>query len=205
MSEHAVDRWRELTEPTATVARSASNAWWGMVLIVATEGALFAVMLASYFYIRWQADGGWPPDGKDPALLRPSLIAAALVLSATTMALAEAGIRRGSTRRLTAGLLATLALGGAFVALQSIDYVAKLPDTSPQDGAYDSLTYVITGAHAVHVVVGMLLLMWIQGRAWTGAYDERRHVGVDVIALYWYFLVAVELTIYASLFISPYL
>lgn len=203
MSADPVSRWRGLTEPTATPApRSASSAWWGMLLLVATEATLFAVMIASYFYIRWQTDGDWPPGGTPPELLRPTLIAAALVLSAGTMAFAEAGVRRGSTGRLTAGLLGTLLFASAFLALQTIDYVVKLPASAPQDGAYESLVYVITGAHVVHVALGALLLVWIQGRAWTGAYDHRRHVGVDVVALYWYFLVAVEIAVYLALYIS---
>lgn len=204
MSADPISRWRGLTQPTATAApRSASNAWWGMALVVATEATLFAVMLASYFYVRWRTEGGWPPGGKPPPeLLRPSLIAGALVLSAAPMAFAEAAIRRGSTRRLIVGLLGTLLGAAAFLALQSIDYVAKLPASAPQDDAYESLTYAITGAHAVHVAIGVLLLLWIGGRALAGAYDERRHVGVDVVALYWYFLVVVEIAIYLSLFIS---
>ena len=38
-------------------------AWWGMLLLIATEAALFALLLASYFYVKFQSEGPWPPDG----------------------------------------------------------------------------------------------------------------------------------------------
>lgn len=207
MSGHAVDRWREITQPTATPARrSSSLAWWGMVWVVATEATLFGVLLSSYFWIRWQTDGGWPPAGlAEPELLLPTLFTGALLLSALTMALAGRGVRRGRTGVLTAGLLATLALAGAYGVLQTLDWLAKLEHFTPRDNAYGALVYTITGAHAAHVALGMLFLLWVQVRAWQGAYAPHRHVGVQVAGLYWYFVIVVAAAVYLSLTVSPYI
>ena len=40
-----------------------SSGWWGMVTLLATETALFAYLLFSYFYIASQSGGAWPPGG----------------------------------------------------------------------------------------------------------------------------------------------
>ena len=45
------------------------SGWWGMILLIATEATLFALLLAAYFYLRFTADGAWPPDGlADPKI-----------------------------------------------------------------------------------------------------------------------------------------
>ena len=196
---------RRATEPTTEAApRSASNGWWGMVLLVATEATLFAVLLASYFYIRFKTSGGWPPDGiSDPKLLRAFVMTVLLAGSAVFMYAAETGIRRGSQRALVVGLGATFLLGLAFLGLQVWETVVIAREFTPKTDAYGSLVFTITGAHSAHLVVGLLLVIWIQARAWFGAYSPRRHLGVQMAAIYWYFVVAVQLAIFVSLYLTP--
>ena len=196
---------RRATEPTTEAApRSASNGWWGMVLLVATEATLFAVLLASYFYIRFKTSGGWPPDGiSDPKLLRAFVMTVLLAGSAVFMYAAETGIRRGSQRALVVGLGATFLLGLAFLGLQVWETVVVAREFTPKTDAYGSLVFTITGAHSAHLVVGLLLVIWIQARAWFGAYSPRRHLGVQMAAIYWYFVVAVQLAIFVSLYLTP--
>lgn len=207
MSEQAVPRWRRITEPTATPKpRAASLAWWGMLLVVATEATLFAVLLSSYFWTRWQTDTGWPPgDIPDPKLLYASLYTGVLLVSAGTMALADVSVHRGRTGVVAASLLATVLLGGAFIGLQVLDWLEKLTISTPPEEAYTALVFTITGAHTVHVVFGMLLLLWVLARALAGAYGPGRGTGVHVAGLYWYFAVAVAVAVYASLILTPYI
>jgi len=61
----------------------------------------------------------------------------------------------------------------------------------------------VTGAHSAHLVAGLLLVAWIQVRAWFGVYSQRRHLGVQMAAIYWYFVVAVQLAIFVSLYLTP--
>ena len=184
--------------------RSESNAWWGMVLLIATEATLFAVLLSSYFYIRFETTGGWPPDGiADPKLARAALMTTVLALSALFVHAGESGIRRGSRRALVAGLGAGFVLGGIFLALQIWETDVVSQDFTPRTNAYGSLFFTITGAHAAHLAAGLLLLAWIQLRAWARAYTPRRHLGVQMAAIYWHFVVIVQLVIFATLYLSP--
>jgi heme/copper-type cytochrome/quinol oxidase subunit 3 len=189
---------------TPIPARSASNGWWGMVLLIATEATLFAVLLASYFYVRFKTSGGWPPDGiGDPRLLRAAVMTVLLAASSLFVHAAEAGIRRGSQRALVGGLAVGFLLGLAFLGLQiwETDVVAK--EFTPRTDAYGSFFFTITGAHSAHLVAGLLLVAWIQVRGWLGAYSPRRHLGVQMAAVYWHFVVAVQLAIFATLYLSP--
>lgn len=201
----AVAYARRVTEPTAAAApRSASNGWWGMVLFVATEATLFAVLLASYFYVRFKTTGGWPPDGiSDPKLLRAVVMTILLVASSLFVHAAESGIRRGSRRALVLGLAGGFLLGLAFFGLQLWETVVVAREFTPKTDTYGSLFFTITGAHSAHLVVGLLLVAWIQVRAWFGAYTQRRHLGVQMAAIYWHFVVVLQVAIFATLYLSP--
>jgi heme/copper-type cytochrome/quinol oxidase subunit 3 len=201
----AVAYARRVTEPTVEAApRSASNGWWGMVLFVATEATLFAVLLASYFYIRFKTTGGWPPDGiADPKLLRAVVMTVLLAVSSFFVHAAESGIRRGSQRALVLGLAGGFLLGLAFLGLQIWETVVVSDEFTPKTNTYGSLFFTITGAHSAHLAVGLLLVAWIQVRGWFGAYTPRRHLGVQMAAIYWHFVVVLQVAIFATLYLSP--
>jgi cytochrome c oxidase subunit 3 len=206
-SDPVVARWRELTEDTALPApRGASLAWWGMVMLVLTEGTLFAVLVASYFYLRWKTQSGWPPDGMpDPKLARPSVYTGVLMASGVTMAAAQVAARRGRQAALGWTLGLTVLAGLAFLGLLAWDLAEKTRDFVPQTNAYASLVYTLNGAHGAHAAVGVLLLGWITVRAWRGAYGPDRHVAVSVVGLYWQFVVVLAVVVYLTVVLSPYL
>jgi heme/copper-type cytochrome/quinol oxidase subunit 3 len=180
--------------------------WWGMLVVIATEAALFAILLASYFFVRFTTPGPWPPDGiAEPKLLKPLVMTVLLMASSATVYAAELGIRAGNRRRLHAGIAATFLLGTSFLVLQGFEYDEKLQEFDPQTDAYGSFFYTITGLHGSHVVVGLLLLAWTQFFAWRGAYAAENHVAVQVSALYWHFVHAVWLFVFASLYLAPLL
>jgi cytochrome c oxidase subunit 3 len=57
-----------------------------MVLLITTEAAFFAVLLASYFYVRFAGGGPWPPEGiEDPKLTKPLIMTALLLSSSAPM------------------------------------------------------------------------------------------------------------------------
>ena len=195
-----------VAETTLARPRSTSNGWWAMVLLIATEATLFAVLIASYFYLRFQTSGGWPPDGlSDPKLVRAAVMTAVLAASSVLVHTAEAGIRRGSRTALVSGLAFGFLLGLAFFGLQiwETDVVAR--ELSPRTNAYGSLFFTITGAHSAHLAAGLLLVAWVELRAWAGSYSPRRHLGVQVAAIYWHFVVVTQLAIFATLYLSPLL
>ncbi|HWC33128.1 MAG TPA: cytochrome c oxidase subunit 3 [Actinomycetota bacterium] len=203
---HAL-RARRLTGPTATAApRASSNGWWGMMLLIATEATLFAVVIASYYYLSWRSDLGWPQgDIAEPKLERPIAMTVVLFASSMPMFVAETGIRRGKQTRLRIGLGATFLLGVAFLALQGWEYSVKVKEFTPETNAYASLFYVITGLHGSHVLAGLLVLAWVQVRAWRGAYGVERHLGVQMGAVYWHFVDAVWAVIFPTIYVYPHL
>jgi heme/copper-type cytochrome/quinol oxidase subunit 3 len=175
-----------------------------MLLLIATEATIFALLLVSYFYDQIESTGPWPPDGiPEPKLLVPAVMTALLMASSVPTYLADASIRRGEVDRLRLYLASTLLLGAAFLALQAWEYSDKLDLFRPQTNAYGSFFYTITGLHGAHVIVGLLLLGWVLVWAFRGRYGADRHLAVEISSLYWHFVHVVWLFVFLSLYLSP--
>jgi heme/copper-type cytochrome/quinol oxidase subunit 3 len=200
-----------VSEPTrstrATSAVSASYAarrrlsfplgWWGVMLLVATETAFFGTLIASYFYLRLKATQ-WPPAGIDPPdVTAPLILTGVLIASCVPMFLATRAARSAHPRRAWLLLLAALALQATYLGVQIHLFASDLDKFQPDDNAYGSIYFTLLGAHHLHVLVGILMVVWLLARlAW--GLTNYRVVAVWVVAIYWYFVsvaaVAVVLT-----------
>ncbi|MFR9778594.1 heme-copper oxidase subunit III [Micromonospora sp. MS34] len=181
--------------------------WWGMVMFVVTEATLFACLLGSYFYLRFQYGPQWPPDGIDaPKLLTPLVMTAVLLPSSLPVVWAERGIRRGQRWRLRSGLAATMVLGVTFLALFAGEYAEKLKHFTMTTDAYGSLFYLITGFHGLHVLVGLTMIGWLLAASLRGgSFGVHRHERVRNAAIYWHFVDAVWVAILFTIYLSPHL
>jgi cytochrome c oxidase subunit I+III len=178
-----------------------SVGWWGMAGVIATEGAFFAYLLFSYFYLASQSTNAWPSFVPDLRL--PAINTAILVASSATMIWAERAVRSGRTTRGRIGLAITVVLGALFLAFQIYEYTRK--SLSPTHDAYASLFYTITGFHGAHVLVGLIMLVVVLVRALRGHFSAERHEAVSNVAMYWHFVDAVWLAVFTSLYVSPLL
>lgn len=174
---------------------------WGMVLFIVTEASLFASLIAGYFYLQSNASE-WPPDGMpDPELLLPLIGTALLLGSSLPMWWADRSIARGDSVGLRLGLLLGFLLGAAFLGVQVFEYSRKTFDIDTN--TYGSLFYTITGLHGLHVLIGLLMNLYVQVRAWLGHFTARRRLAVQNAVLYWHFVDAVWIVILATVYFSP--
>ncbi len=173
--------------------------WWGMMVLLATEAALFSYLLASYFYVGVQHPS-WPSSGPLPlALVAPNT--ALLVASSGAAWWADRGAQAGRRGRLIGGLALTIAMGAVFLGVQSVEW-SRL-EFRPQTDAYGSLFFTITGLHGLHVFAGLLALTHALLRALTGAFAPGRTLEVNNVILYWHFVDVVWLVVFTSLYLAP--
>jgi len=195
----------ELLPNEASGARSI--AWWGMVLFIATEATLFGLLILSYWYLRFRSGPVWPPKGIEaPSLKLPLIMSAILWSSSIPVHIAERAIRKGDRTRMRAGLLIGFLLGLTFLLLQIVaEYPHALKVSPPSSGAYGTLFFSLTGLHGMHVAVGLLISLWVQVRAWRGAFSAGRHVSVQNFAWYWHFVDTVWVFVLATIYLAPHL
>ena len=187
--------------PVGTAVEAHPPGQWGMLLLIATESALFGCLLFSYFYLGARAPA-WPPSGP-PELTLASINTVLLLSSSAALHWGERGIRRGHVGRLRAGLALTIVLGAVFLSLQGIEYHRQ--SLTPATDAYSSAFYTVTGVHGAHVLVGLVVLAVLSVMAARGKFDKADHAYVSNAALYWHFVDAVWLAVFSSLYLAPHL
>ena len=186
-----------VTEAAARVERrrrSQPAGWWGMALVIATEFTLFASLIASYFYLRFQ-NSAWPPAGiEDPSVTLPAVFTGMLVATCVPVYGAVQAARAG--RRWAAwGLIAlALVVQATYLGLQIWLFVDDLNSFSPTETAYGSIYFALLGIHHVHVAVGLLLDVWLLGVLAFGL-TSYRLLALRVIAMYWYFVAGVAVLV----------
>jgi heme/copper-type cytochrome/quinol oxidase subunit 3 len=189
-------------EESARALSGRSTAWWGVVVLILTEGMIFATLLSSYLFIR-AASKEWPPPPIEvPELTKIWFFTAILLGSSLPMAIAEHGIAKGNVRRLKVGLTMVLVMGVTFFCYLIYEY--RQLKFGIRDNAYGTLFYSITGLHGAHVVGGLLMISLLLVKTWMGKFSAERHVTVQVVAMYWHFVDGVWVFVFSTLYLSPH-
>ena len=155
----------------------------GMFYGIGSIVSLFGTM-AAMLTIRWVGSSEWRPI-RLPGILYANTIV--LVLSSFALQLAR--IHADDARRFARYVAATFALGLVFVAGQLIAWRQLLAD-----GVYvtsnpgSALFYTMTAAHAVHLLGGILALLWLVSRARHLRTNGKLGLAAEVVGIYWHFM-----------------
>ena len=191
---------QRLDLPVGSIGRHA-NGWWGMMMLIVTEGALFVYLLFAYYYAAVQHGRNWlPEDLPDFKLSLPDTLV--LLLSSVVVWRGEQLLKQGRSSGLTAVYLAVAALMGiVFVAVQAAEWHGK--KFTPFSGSYGSLYYTITGFHMLHVLAGVLILLTLSLWCALGYFNRIRSAPVSIGAIYWHFVDAIWLVLFFTFYITP--
>jgi len=101
-------------------------------------------------------------------------------------------------------LIATTALGAAFISSQILAWVALVNRGLYMSGnPYAGFFYILTAVHAVHVVGGITALGSVLLRTWTPTEDrvalQRRAAIAKVVGWYWHFMGALWVVLFVLL------
>jgi cytochrome c oxidase subunit 3 len=170
----------------------------GMWLFLATEILLFTALFAAYGVYRYLYAHAFAEASRGLETWMGGVNTFVLVTSSLTVALGLDAATKGRTRR-TAGLFfASIGLGLVFMALKAVEYRhhflhGELPGrlysghlASAGGAMFFALYFLITGLHALHVIIGMTVLGVIGVKAWRGAYSAEYHTPVELGGLYWH-------------------
>jgi cytochrome c oxidase subunit 3 len=174
-----------------------------MAIFLVSLSILFAASLVAVVLVRARAPQ-WIPAGAAP--LPWGLWASTVVLlgSGASMQGAVAAIRRGKQPVSARLLVATLILGVTFLVLQGLNWRRMLVEDAllATESLYAWSFYVLTALHALHVVGGLVPLAITTRRAARGAYSWADFQGVRLVAMYWHFLHAVWIVLFAVLLLA---
>jgi cytochrome c oxidase subunit 3 len=151
-----------------------------------------------------------------------------LLGSSFTMALAVRAAALGQRKRIFGFLLATILLGSVFLGVKLVEYREKI-EPCRGDGPYAgclfpgerfdaaavhlqgtdgqhaqlffSLYFGMTGLHALHMIIGIPIIVLIGALAWRGRYGPAYHTPVEIVGLYWHFVDIIWIFLFPLLYL----
>ncbi|MDX1979269.1 MAG: cytochrome c oxidase subunit 3 family protein [Bryobacteraceae bacterium] len=186
----------------------------GMWLFLLTEVMFFGGMFGAYAVYR-----AWSPEAFKLAAATTNVPLGAfntvvLIVSSLTMALAVQSAQLGKQKRLQLMLVLTMIFGAAFLGVKAVEYSEKwhhhhVPGLNWQwegEGPREvqilfCLYFAMTGMHAIHMVVGFGIMLWLLMTARRGVYTASYYNPVEISGLYWHFVDIVWIFLFPLLYL----
>jgi cytochrome c oxidase subunit 3 len=186
----------------------------GMWLFIATEILFFGAMFLGYTVYRCAYPQAFAEASRHTLIVFGGTNAAVLLISSTTMAFAVRAARENRRWLLVSFLLLTASLGCLFLVIKGFEYSKEigehlLPDSSfhieaAQPAKAEMFFYIywlMTGFHALHVTIGIFLILIFAARASLTNAFTNHDTPVDLLGLYWHFVDIVWVFLFPLLYL----
>jgi cytochrome c oxidase subunit III len=163
----------------------------GLGVFLAVVGSLFAIFISAYSMRMSMLD--WRTLPVPPLLWFNTGV---LVLSSVALHWAHMAARRNDMDGVILGLLAggvsaVAFLAGQLLAWQQLNAAGYFLASNPAI----SFFYMITAAHGLHLIGGLVALGRTTAKVWRGAAMIQLRLSVELCAIYWHFLLLVWLVL----------
>jgi cytochrome c oxidase subunit 3 len=173
----------------------------GMWIFLATEVMLFGGLFLAYTVYHTVYPAAFAEAAKHQNLLAGAVNTAVLITSSLMVALAIHYAQLGNRRLAVGFLLFAAGLGTLFLCIKGLEYYQHfLEDLVPgvnfpisslggnTDGLFFALYFIMTGLHAIHLTIGIGLVLFMALRVWRGHFLRERFTGLEMVGLYWHFI-----------------
>jgi cytochrome c oxidase subunit 3 len=186
----------------------------GMWLFLVTEIMFFGGLFTAYVVYRTQFGTVFAEASHHLNVTLGAVNTAVLIGSSLTMAMAIWAAQVNRRKMIVVYLLLTIVLGATFLGIKTVEYGEKfehhlVPGPHFQfDGSdpkraevFFSLYFIMTGLHAVHMIIGIGVLSWLMIPAWKGRFDAHYHNPLECVGLYWHFVDIVWIFLFPLLYL----
>ena len=191
-------------EHTADTGQPTSNARLAILILLGAEIMFFAGLIGTFLVFRL-GSVTWPPPSQADVRLPigvTGINTIVLLFSGYTMLRALLSARKDSQNELRRWLLVTGVLGAIFLVVQGSEWVRLVHHGfTLSSGVYGSIFYVLIGCHALHALVAVVWELSVFAKALGGCYSTDRHVGVEICAIYWTFVVVLWPILYVMVYL----
>ncbi len=170
----------------------------GMWLFLLSEVLIFGGLFLLYAVYRTKHPVDFHTASLELSRFDGTLNTAILLTSSLTAVLAIFSLQeKNKPRRTILFLAATIALGGAFLVVKAFEWGAKFQHgLYPRAGEllarphgeilYFGLYFTMTGLHALHVIIGMVILTVMLGFVRRGKASQKNSAALENAGLYWH-------------------
>jgi cytochrome c oxidase subunit 3 len=185
---------RHVHEPRIPTTRL--GMWW----FLASEVGTFGGMVTAYVMMRlWHKE--WVHDSAHTLLPVGTINTVVLLTSSLTMVLAHHAAELRDRPRARKFLWCTLGLGVLFLCLKAFEYRHEiLEGHTPKAGLFWSFYFAMTGLHALHIIAGLVMMLYLLARLKL----DRALARVAPIGLYWHFVDVVWIILFPLMYVTAH-
>ena len=198
---HDLDQQREAAE-------------MGMWIFLITELLLFGGLFISYTVYRYRYPAVFAEASGHLDTVIGTVNTAVLIVSSLGMALAVYGAQTAKRKRLLIGLAVAIVFGSLFMAIKGLEYYHHYQNHEFPGLAFDYtvpnahamqifffLYFAMTGLHAIHLTIGIVMVCIILFQAYRRAYSPEYYTPVENAGLYWHFVDIVWIFLFPLLYL----
>jgi cytochrome c oxidase subunit 3 len=190
----------------------------GMWIFLITEIMFFGGMFCAYTVYRSAYPEVFAIASSSLNEVIGAINTGVLLLSSFTMVMAVRAGQLGQQKMIIIFLILTLLFGGIFLGVKAYEWKEKfeehhipgqaafhLEGVQPGDQGHAqlffSLYFAMTGLHAMHMVIGVGILLTLIVHARKGVYSAGYYTPVDVAGLYWHFVDVIWIFLFPLLYL----
>ncbi len=186
----------------------------GMWVFLVTEIMFFGGLIAVYLVYRLNYFDAWQIGSEHMDFWLGTINTVLLLCSSFTMAMAVWSAQAGRKKLIVLFLVITILFGLGFEGIKGLEYYKHFEEGSVP-GRYWHLGvpnplpvqlffliyFIMTGLHALHLAIGIIVLAVIAWFAHKGKYTRMYHNPVHISGLYWHFVDIVWIFLYPLLYL----
>jgi cytochrome c oxidase subunit 3 len=213
-----VHRTGELYGQFETLDQQRESASLGMWVFLVTEVLFFGGMFMTYTLNRSTYPDVFGEASRSINLGLGAFNTVVLIGSSLTMAMSVWAAQVGKKQLVTIFLILTLILGTVFLGIKGVEYHEKFVEhhvpglnfnfepgasvaTNAHAQLFFSLYFAMTGLHALHMIIGAGLLIWLIKESFKGRFNAEYSTPVDLVGLYWHFVDIVWIFLFPLLYL----
>ena len=187
----------------------------GMWVFLVQEIMFFGALFLAYSIYRAKFPEAFAAASNHLNITLGGINTVVLIVSSLTMALAVYYAQTGKRRAQVGFLVLTLLLGMTFLVIKAFEYADKFRDNlfpgasfrwaghgdPNQVQIFYWIYFAMTGLHALHMIIGIAILMFLIFFAWKGRYTPEYHAPVELTGLYWHFVDIIWIFLFPLLYL----
>ena len=179
----------------------------GMWTFLGTDAMSFSGLLLAYAVLRYTADS-WQAIEALGGVHLSGFMTFILICSSVSMVMSIDACKLHDRKGMLNWLLVTILGGAIFLGIQVYEYYHLMNDLGMTFSTYDhgnnlfaSTFFAITGFHGLHVLSGVLYLIYMYSLASTGHFDNANYNQLELAGLFWHFVDLVWILVFTFIYL----
>ncbi len=198
--------------PVVDFNNDREGALLGFWIFLLNEFMLFGAVFMTFFYFWFLHTVDFAQASASQNLLLGTINTVILIISTFTMGVGLKQIASGNADKAKGMLLVTMLISVVFLGIKAIEWGTEIShgiypgsDVLAREShgivLYWGLYFSSTALHALHVIAGIIVMIWLYMKISDKSVNSERYVAFENIALYWDFVHLVWVFLFPALYL----